>query len=59
MNEHIVAPLRRPRTDTQLLDDITFGLAGYGAVLVAHDLKLFPLLAANPCTLQEVCDRLS
>ena len=58
MNEQTAAPMRRPRTDTRLLDDITFGLSGYWAVLVAHDLKLFPLLAANPCTLQEVCDRL-
>jgi hypothetical protein len=58
MNEQTAAPMRRPRTDTRLLDDITFGLAGYWAVLVAHDLKLFPLLAAHPCTLPEVCDRL-
>jgi hypothetical protein len=58
MNEHTAAPMRRPRTDTRLLDDITMGLSGYWAVLVAHDLKLFPLLAANPCTLPEVCDRL-
>jgi hypothetical protein len=58
MNEHTAAPMRRPRTDTRLLDDITLGLSGYWAVLVAHDLKLFPLLAANPCTLPEVCDRL-
>src|SRR5215470_13871729 len=58
MNEPIAAPMRRPRTDTRLLDDITLGLSGYWAVLVAHDLKLFPLLAASPCTLQEVCDQL-
>ncbi len=58
MNEHTAGTNRRPRTDTRLLDDILFGLSGYWAVLVAHDLKLFPLLAANPCTLQEVCDRL-
>jgi hypothetical protein len=58
MNGQTATPLRRPRTDTRLLDDITFGLAGYWAVLVAHDLKLFPLLAANPYTLQEICARL-
>jgi hypothetical protein len=58
MNEHTATPLRKPRTDTRLLDDITFGLTGYWAVLVAHDLKLFPLLAATPCALQQICDRL-
>jgi hypothetical protein len=58
MNEQTAALRRRPRTDTRLLDDITFGLSGYWAVLVAHDLKLFPLLGANPCTLPEVCNRL-
>jgi hypothetical protein len=58
MNQPAAQAMRMPRTDTRLLDDIIFGLHGYWAVLVAHDLKLFPLLAAHPCTLQEVCDRL-
>src|SRR2546427_8936056 len=58
MNPPTAQALRQPRTDTRLLDDIVFGLHGYWAVLVAHDLKLFPLLAAHPCTLHEVCERL-
>src|SRR5262249_14739488 len=58
MNQPAAQAMRKPRTDTRLLDDIIFGLHGYWAVLVAHDLKLFPLLAAHPCTLREVCDRL-
>ena len=58
MNQPAAQAMCKPRTDTRLLDDIIFGLHGYWAVLVAHDLKLFPLLAAHPCTLQEVCDRL-
>jgi hypothetical protein len=41
MNEHTAAPMRRPRTDTRLLDDITLGLSGYWAVLVAHDSSSF------------------
>jgi len=57
MNQPAAQAMRKPRTDTRLLDDIIFSLPGYWAVLVAHDLKLFPLLAAHPCTLQEVCDR--
>jgi hypothetical protein len=57
MNEQTAVPMRRPRTDTRLLDDMTLGLSGYWAVLVAHALKLFPLLVANPCTLHEVCAR--
>jgi hypothetical protein len=40
------------------LDDILFGLDGYWAVLVAHDLKLFPLLAEQSRTLAEVSDGL-
>jgi len=58
MNQPAAQAMRKPRTDTRRLDDIIFGLHGYWAVLVAHDLKLFPLLAAHPCTRQEVGDRL-
>jgi hypothetical protein len=39
--------IRRPRADDQLMRDILFGISGYAAVLVAHDLKLYPLLAAT------------
>jgi hypothetical protein len=45
----------QPRGDTRLLDDVVYGLDGYWAILVAHDLKLFPLLAEKPRTLHEVC----
>jgi hypothetical protein len=58
MHQPAAQAVRQPRTDSRLLDDIVFGLHGYWAVLVAHDLKLFPLLGAHPCTLQEVCERL-
>jgi len=38
--------------------DVLFGIAGYPAVLVAHDLKLYPLLAEQPRSLPEICDAL-
>ena len=39
--------------------DVLFSISGYPAVLVAHDLKLYPLLAERPRTLPEVCDALN
>jgi SAM-dependent methyltransferase len=39
--------------------DVLFGISGYPAVLVAHDLKLYPLLAEQPRTLRELCDALN
>ncbi len=50
--------LQKPRTDDRPLWDITFSLLIGPAVLVAHDLKLFSFLAANPRTLSEVCESL-
>jgi O-methyltransferase/methyltransferase family protein len=47
--------LRAPRVDDRPLWDVMLGLWGYPAVLVAHELKLFELLAAKPLTLEEVC----
>jgi len=51
--------IRRPRTDDRPLWDMLFGIWGYPAVLVAHDLKLFPLLAEQPRTLTDICDALN
>jgi len=39
--------------------DVLFGISGYPAVLVAHDLKLYPLLAERPRTLPELCHELN
>ena len=50
--------VRRPRADDRLMRDVLFGISGYPAVLIAHDLKLYPLLAERPRTLPEVCDAL-
>jgi hypothetical protein len=50
--------IRKPRTDDRLLWDLVLSQVGCLAVLVAHDLKIFPLLAEEPRTLMEVCDAL-
>src|SRR5262245_55358586 len=42
-----------------LMRYVLFGICGYPAVLVAHDLKLYPLLAERARTLPEVCDALN
>jgi methyltransferase family protein len=55
MEQHMAAAIRRPSRDYQPLHDVIFGLWGYPAVLVAHDLKVFSLLAKAPRTLPEIC----
>ena len=59
MSQPASEAIHRPRTDDRPLWDIVFGIWGYPAVLVAHDLKLFPLLAEKPRTLPEVCEALT
>ena len=58
MSQPEPSQIRRPRADDRLMRDVLFGVSGYPAVLVAHDLKLFPLLAERPRSLGEVCDAL-
>jgi hypothetical protein len=41
------------------IEDVILGVLGYNAVLVAHRLKLFPLLASRPCTVSDVCTALN
>jgi len=50
--------IRKPRHDDRPIWDVLFGIFGYPAVLVAHKLKLFPLLAEKPLTISELCDAL-
>ncbi len=52
---HPVQAISQPRADEKPLWDVLFGLWGYPAVLVAHQLKLFELLAEKLLTLDEVC----
>lgn len=58
MSQHAPEPLRKPRTDDRPLWDVVFGVYGYPAILLAHKLKLFPLLAEHPRPLQEVAETL-
>ena len=50
--------VRRPRADDRLMRDVLFGISGYPAVLVAHELNLYSLLAERPRTIPEVCEAL-
>jgi O-methyltransferase domain/Dimerisation domain len=47
--------LHIPVVDDRRLWDVLLGIWGYPAVLVAHELKFFELLAEKPLTLVEVC----
>jgi hypothetical protein len=47
-------PIAPPRGDDRPLWNVVCGLTGLPAVLVAHDLKLFPLLAERPRSVAEV-----
>lgn len=51
--------LRKPRTDDRILWDVSTGIALELAVLVAHDLGLFSLLADGSRRLEEVCSALN
>jgi trans-aconitate methyltransferase len=55
MSQHDSTTIRKPRTDDRPLWDILCGIWGYPAVLVAHELKLFALLADKPLSLDEIC----
>jgi len=45
--------------DDRPLMDVGNGIYAYAAIMVAHKLKLFPLLASGPRTLPDVCAALS
>lgn len=53
-----MSAIRKPRTDDRPIWDIFLAARGYQAVLVAHELGLFPLLAERPRELREICDSL-
>ena len=50
--------IQKPRADERPLWDLLEAAIGTYGLLVAHNLKLFPFLAEQPRTLQEVCDAL-
>lgn len=48
----------KPRVDGAPLWDIVFGIIGYPALLVAHDLRVFEMLADGPRTLADIAGTL-
>ncbi|MBI3967023.1 MAG: methyltransferase [Chloroflexi bacterium] len=59
MSESVHSLLRRPRHDERQLNDVSYLILGNLLLLAAHDLRLFPLLAEHPSTVDEVCSALS
>lgn len=53
------ANIHMPRADDRPVWDVIFAVYGYPALLLAHRLKVFPLLANGPRTLTEICTALS
>ena len=45
--------------DDRPLMDVNLGIYAYAAIMAAHKLKLFPLLASGPKTLPDICTALS
>src|SRR5262245_61695938 len=58
MDQRPSTDVKRPRADDRPLWDVVFGVYGYPAILLAHKLKLFPLLADQPRTLLQICEAL-
>ena len=51
--------LTQPKADERKIwDIINVGCVGYGTFLVAHELRLFSLLALQPQSLAEICETL-
>lgn len=51
--------IKPPRTDVAVIEELIFGIWAYPAVLVAHELGLFALLAGKRLTLGEICSALN
>jgi len=48
-----------PRADDRPVWDVIFAVYGYPALLLAHRLKVFALLAAGPRTMEDICNSLN
>ena len=59
MTQNTSPNIQMPRADDRPLWDVVFAVYGYPALLLAHRLKVFALLADNPRTLTEICDALN
>lgn len=58
MAEETKLNIKAPRADDKPLWDVMLALYGYPAILIAHKLKVFPLLADKARSLSEICDEL-
>ena len=54
----VTREIKRPRSDDRVLWEISQGIFGYQAVLVAHDLRLFSCLD-KPLSIAEICSSLN
>lgn len=59
MNQTVSVTIPKASTDERLLWNIVFASAGNRVLLVAHNLKLFPLLASKPLTLTNICEAIA
>lgn len=58
MNQTTTIKIQKPKTDERPLWNIIFANAANRVLLVAHEFKLFPLLAAQPHSLEAICNAL-
>ena len=56
MTQNLSSNTQTPRVDDRPVWDVVFAVYGYPALLLAHRLKIFALLADNPSTLTEICN---
>jgi len=59
MAQDISSNIQTPRVDDRPVWDVIFAVYGYPALLLAHRLKVFPLLADSPRTLTDICTSLN
>lgn len=59
MAQDTISNIQVPQVDDRPLWDVVFAIYGYPALLLAHRLRVFPLLAENPRTLPEICEALN
>ncbi|SFE89743.1 methyltransferase [Nitrosomonas sp. Nm166] len=58
MTQDTFSNIQAPQVDDRPVWDVVFAVYGYPALLLAHRLKIFPLLANNPSTLADICNTL-
>ena len=59
MSHNTDSNVQIPQVDDRPVWDVVFAVYGYPALLLAHRLKIFPLLAERACTLPEICAALN